>query len=58
MALEDSPNGLISAKRAGCIPVMVPDLSEPDEELLSCIYAREDSLIDVISLIKKDFILS
>lgn len=57
IALEDSPNGLISAKRAGCIPIMIPDLSEPDEELLSNIYSREDNLNDVIELIKKDFIL-
>ena len=33
MALEDSPNGIESSYRAGCIPVMVPDLSEPDDEL-------------------------
>lgn len=58
IALEDSPNGLISAKRAGCIPIMVPDLSEPDKELLSSIYSREDSLIEVILRIKNDFILN
>ena len=31
-ALEDSRNGLISAHRAGCTPIMVPDLWQPDEE--------------------------
>lgn len=39
MALEDSPNGIESAFRAGCIPVMVPDLSEPDEELRGKLHA-------------------
>lgn len=32
-ALEDSKNGLIAAYRAGCTPLMVPDLWQPDEEV-------------------------
>jgi HAD superfamily hydrolase (TIGR01509 family) len=32
-AVEDSPNGIRSAKRAGMIPLMVPDMIEPDEEM-------------------------
>lgn len=32
-ALEDSKNGLLSAYRAGCVPLMVPDLWQPDEEV-------------------------
>ncbi len=32
IALEDSQSGLLSAYRAGCKPVMVPDLWQPDEE--------------------------
>ena len=31
-ALEDSKSGLLSAARAGCMPIMVPDLWQPDEE--------------------------
>lgn len=31
-ALEDSKSGLLSAFRAGCRPIMVPDLWQPDEE--------------------------
>jgi HAD superfamily hydrolase (TIGR01509 family) len=50
IALEDSPNGLQSAYSAGCLPVMVPDMSQPDEELMKIIYAKCDSLSDVISL--------
>lgn len=32
-AVEDSKNGLLSAYRAGCTPLMVPDLWQPDEEV-------------------------
>ena len=32
-AVEDSPNGVTSAYLAGCNVVMVPDLTQPDEEL-------------------------
>ncbi len=52
MALEDSPNGVRSASGAGCVTVMVPDLTQPDEELLGLIYAKADSLLDVIQIIK------
>ena len=53
MALEDSPNGVISAYRAGCVTVMVPDLTQPDEELSKIIYAKADDLNAVIPLIEK-----
>lgn len=33
VAVEDSPNGIRSAYSAGMIPVMVPDLLAPDEEM-------------------------
>ena len=50
-ALEDSPNGVKSAASAGCRTIMVPDLTEPDEELSRIIAARADSLEDVIEII-------
>ena len=50
MAVEDSPNGVLSAYRAGCRVVMVPDQTEPDEELMKCLYARVDKLTDIVSL--------
>ncbi|MGN1133620.1 MAG: HAD family hydrolase [Oscillospiraceae bacterium] len=53
MALEDSPNGIMSAYRAGCMPVMVPDLSQPDEDTQKLLYAQCTSLLDVIDVIKK-----
>ena len=52
MALEDSPNGITSAFRAGLRPVMVPDLSQPDETVSGMLYAKADTLSDVISIIK------
>lgn len=51
VAIEDSPAGVLSAYRAGCITVMVPDLDQPDEETERLLYAKADSLIDVIGLI-------
>lgn len=52
VALEDSPNGVRSAASAGCVTVMVPDLTQPDEELSELIFAKADSLYEVIDLIK------
>ena len=52
MAVEDSPNGVLSAYRAGCRVVMVPDQTEPDEELRKCLYARVDTLGDIRKLIQ------
>lgn len=53
VALEDSPNGVKSAADAGCITVMVPDLTPPDAELDNMIYGKADTLRDVIDIIKK-----
>lgn len=53
LALEDSPAGILSAYRAGCLPVMIPDLDQPDENTLPRLYARADSLSDIISLLKE-----
>jgi HAD superfamily hydrolase (TIGR01509 family) len=44
IALEDSPNGILSAYRAGCKPVMIPDLSAPDAETRAMLYGCFDSL--------------
>lgn len=50
-AVEDSPNGVNSAHGAGCKVIMVPDLSEPDEELMKHIYARVDNLLCIKDLV-------
>ena len=51
MAVEDSSNGVTSACRAGCKVVMVPDQTQPDEKLLSMLFAKVDSLIELMDLI-------
>lgn len=47
LALEDSKNGLLAAYRAGCKPIMIPDLWQPDEETLQIIVAKYDDLEQV-----------
>ena len=51
MAVEDSPNGVHAAFRAGCKVVMVPDQTQPDEELRKCLYAKVDTLDEIIKLL-------
>lgn len=51
LVLEDSPTGLLAAYRAGCIPVMIPDQDQPDDETKAKVYAVVDSLVDVIDLL-------
>lgn len=51
LALEDSPAGILSAQRAGCLPVLIPDQDQPTEETLSMLYAKADTLADVIELL-------
>ncbi len=51
MAVEDSPNGVLSAYRAGCRVVMVPDQTEADEELKKYVYAVAGSLEQVYGLL-------
>lgn len=51
MALEDAPSGIESAFLAGCLPVMIPDQDQPSEKALTMLYARADSLTDVMTLL-------
>lgn len=53
MVLEDSPAGILAAHRAGCLPVMIPDQDEPDEETGKLLYAKADSLTGIISLLSE-----
>lgn len=52
LALEDAPSGIEAAFRAGCHPVIIPDLDQPSEETLRRCYAKADSLADIIDLLK------
>ena len=52
LAIEDSPAGILSAHRAGCLPVLVPDLDGSDAEMRKILYAEADSLLDIMELIK------
>ncbi len=47
MAVEDSPNGVRAAYDAGLRVIMVPDQTEPDEELKRLLYARVSSLLEL-----------
>ena len=53
LALEDSPTGILSAYRAGCLPVMIPDQDQPDPSTQTILYACADFLTDVISILSK-----
>ena len=53
LALEDSPTGILSAYRAGCLPVMIPDLDQPNEDTQKLLFAKADSLSDIIDILKQ-----
>ena len=52
LAVEDSPAGVRSAFRAGCMTVMVPDQDPPTDEVMPMLFAKADSLMDLIGLIE------
>ena len=51
IAVEDSPNGILAAYRAGCKPVMVPDLTPPDEEIKKLLFACVQDLTGLAELV-------
>jgi beta-phosphoglucomutase-like phosphatase (HAD superfamily) len=51
LVLEDSHNGIRAAHAAGCIPVMVPDLLGPTEEIERLAYRVLPSLANVAELL-------
>ena len=52
-AVEDSPNGITSAYRAGMFPIMIPDLSQPDGELEKLLYRKCGSLDELPDVLEK-----
>ncbi len=53
VAVEDAPNGILAASRAGLHTVMVPDLAAPDEEILPYICDCVECLKDVPDIVKR-----
>lgn len=54
VAVEDSYNGIRSAKRAGMVPVMVPDMVQPDEEMKGLAHVICQDLFEVKKWISKN----
>ena len=52
-AVEDSPNGVMSAHAAGCRTIMIPDLSQPDAELSRLLYRKLDTFGELMNILKK-----
>lgn len=55
IVLEDSTNGINASLNAGIKPIWVPDLIRIPDELMSKIFAKAGSLLDVIDIINKNF---
>lgn len=53
IGVEDSINGVLSVHRAGINAIMIPDLEQPTEEIEDILYAKLDSLLNMIDLLKK-----
>lgn len=52
VVLEDSEAGILAAHRAGMLPLMVPDLKQPDPEVRELAYRVLPSLSEATSLIQ------
>lgn len=52
IVLEDSEVGIQAAYRAGMIPIMIPDMKEPEEEIKKIIHKQFCSLLDVKTLLE------
>lgn len=53
MALEDAPNGILSAHRAGMYTVLIPDLIEDFSGILPCLNRKESSLSEVADWLRR-----
>lgn len=52
VAIEDSPNGVKSALSAGCNTIMVPDLTEADDELRKTLFGYASNLMEALDYIR------
>lgn len=55
MVLEDSEAGTIAASIARMIPIIIPDLKEPSEDIEKLAYGKLNNLEEVINLIEGSF---
>ena len=53
MAVEDSPNGILSAYAAGCKAVLIPDLTGVTKQLKPCLFDVVETLADLRKPIEK-----
>lgn len=54
--LEDSPNGVLAARRAGCTIVVIPDLTQPTPEMAESADFIVPSLRDAAELAERGFL--
>ncbi len=50
--IEDSFNGIRAAHAAGAMPIMIPDMIEPDDEMREKAYKILNNLLEVIDFLK------
>jgi len=53
IVLEDSKNGVIAAYRAGMLPIMIPDMIEPEEEIKEMLFKKFNNLREVKKYFEK-----
>ncbi len=51
-AVEDAPNGVLSAYRAGLKVIMVPDQTPPDEALSKLLFREAEDLSGIIGILE------
>ncbi|MFL0269297.1 HAD family hydrolase [Candidatus Clostridium radicumherbarum] len=47
LVLEDSEVGIIAASKAGMLPIMIPDMKKPIDDIQKLIFRKMDCLMDV-----------
>lgn len=53
LALEDAPAGIRSSYEACMMPVMIPDLVQPDDKTAALCFRQYSSLLDVLAFLKE-----
>ena len=53
VGVEDSVNGILSIHAAGMRPIMVPDLIEPTPEIEKLLWAKCETLTDMIGVLER-----